>query len=183
MPMSEANEAKKETLTDFIEVNGKLISLLGGLAALAAVAQKMPDYVKLSIPDSLILKLIPFFLFVLAIRTFVEIMRNFRGYSWYGELFLFREVFFLVMVCFVWVFLKAYYPLLITLLILAVVGIAMALILSFFLFLIKAGFKMSWFNSLSQKTKDTLTPLMALTLFMGFGAVIKYFMGLWLDRS
>lgn len=121
---------------------------------------------------------IPFFLFVLAIRTFVEIVRNFRDYSWYGELFLFREVFFLVMVCFVWVFVKAYYPFLMFLLMLVVVGIAMMLILSFFLFLTKASFKMSWFNSLSQRTKDTLTPLMALALFICCGAVITYFINL-----
>ena len=103
-------------------------------------------------------------------------MRNFRGYSWYGELFLFREVFFLVMVCFVWVFVKAYYPFVIALFIFAVVGIVMVFVLGLFSFITKKGFTLSWFDRVSQKTKDALTPLIALALFMGCGVVIEHFM-------
>lgn len=67
---------------------------------------------------------------------------------------------------------KAYYPVLIGLLIAVVVLFAMMFILTFFLFLVKMGFEISWFNGVSQKAKDTLTPLIALALFMGCGAVV-----------
>jgi hypothetical protein len=70
---------------------------------------------------------------------------------------------------------KAYYPYLTVLLVMFAVMIVMIFVLTFFLFLVKASLKMSWFKNVDQKRKDTLTMLIALALFVGCGALAAHF--------
>jgi hypothetical protein len=169
--MTDTKEPK--TLTDFIETNSKLISTLGVFAGLAVFATKVPESAKLSESDNFALKTISFLLFTLAIRTFLEIFHNFKSFP--GQLYFFGELFSFLMVGFVWIYVKAYYPYLMVLLIMFVGMVVLLFALAFLQLLVKFGFRVSWFNNISQKTKDTLTPFISLALLVGFGAVVFHF--------
>src|SRR5438876_206580 len=88
----------KSTLTEYIDENGKLLSALGLFLGLSVFANNLAD--------KGMARLLSFLLFTLGLLVFLELMRNFRAFNWYGKIYWFRQVLTLSMFVFIYVYLK-----------------------------------------------------------------------------
>src|SRR5437660_5751717 len=88
----------KSTLTEYIDENGKLLSALGLFLGLSVFANNLAD--------KGMARLLSFLLFTLGVLVFLELMRNFRAFNWYGKIYWFRQVLTLSMFLFIYVYLK-----------------------------------------------------------------------------
>lgn len=128
-----------KTLTNFIDQNQKLFSIVGIFTALSIFINQLPG--ELARSDQglhLVLRMISCLLCILATITYIEILKNSVQYPQTGLIRLFNEVLFLIFAMFVYVWGKTFAfgiagtALVLTLLVLCVS------ILALVLFLVKA---------------------------------------------
>src|ERR1700751_5570354 len=72
----------KSTLTEYLDENGKLLSALGLFLGLSVFANNLAD--------KEVGRLLSFLLFTLGLLIFLELMRNFRAFDFYGKIYWFR---------------------------------------------------------------------------------------------
>lgn len=163
----------KSTLTEYIEENGKLLSALGLFLGLSVFANNLVD--KGVAANDLVgkgtVRLLSFLLFTLGLLVFFELMRNFRGFNWYGRIALFRDVLTLSMFAFIYLYVKMYYPFLLAYLLMAagIVGLLIAYVI--FQATLRWVFRRSWFRGLNQRAREEFIPTfggMSLIAVCGF---------------
>ena len=123
------NEPSK-TLTDFIDQNQKLFSIVGIFTALSVFINQLPG--ELARSDQglhFVLRSISCLLCILATITYIQIFKNSAQYPQIGLVWLFNDVLFLVFAMFVYVWFKTFA--------FGIAGAALvfALVIFFFIFL------------------------------------------------
>jgi small-conductance mechanosensitive channel len=141
----------KSTLTEFIELNSKLISTLGVFLGLSVFANNLPDKGAAHF--------LSFLLFTLGVLVFFELSRNFRGFDYYGKIYWFREVLWLSMLVFVYIYAKMYFPFLATGFVWLVMLFAFLVTFMLVQALIRWAFRMPWFKGLNQRARDQFIPV------------------------
>lgn len=168
--MSEPNEGKhpSSTLTDYIEQNSKLISTLAIFVSMSVLETKLPDALLKTADDDtkFIGKAIPFVLFTLSLLVYVELLRNFKNFEYYGQLYWFKLLFFaFAAFCYLWV--KTYYPVLRGLLGMMLLLLLIGLPFAFFQLVIrKVVHRASWLATQSQTTRETYIPMFGAMILM-----------------
>jgi hypothetical protein len=153
----------KSTLTEYIEENSKLLSAAGLFLGLSVFANNLAD--------KEMGRLLSFLLFTLGVLVFVELMRNFRGFNWYGRIAMFRDVLTLSMFAFVYVYVKMYYPFLLVYLYMAAGMIGLLIAYVIVQSAIRWVFRRSWFRGLNQRAREEFIPTfggMSLIALCGF---------------
>jgi hypothetical protein len=153
----------KSTLTEYIEGNSKLLSAAGLFLGLSVFANNLAD--------KEMGRLLSFLLFTLGVLVFVELMRNFRGFNWYGRIAMFRDVLTLSMFAFVYVYVKMYYPFLLVYLYMAAGMIGLLIAYVIVQAAIRWVFRRSWFRGLNQRAREEFIPTfggMSLIALCGF---------------
>jgi hypothetical protein len=153
----------KSTLTEYIEENSKLLSAAGLFLGLSVFANNLAD--------KEMGRLLSFLLFTLGVLVFFELMRNFRGFNWYGRIAMFRDVLTLSMFAFVYVYVKMYYPFLLVYLYMAAGMIGLLIAYVIVQAAIRWVFRRSWFRGLDQRAREEFIPTfggMSLIALCGF---------------
>ena len=153
----------KSTLTEYIEENSKLLCAAGLFLGLSVFANNLAD--------KEMGRLLSFLLFTLGVLVFVELMRNFRGFNWYGRIAMFRDVLTLSMFAFVYVYVKMYYPFLLVYLYMAAGMIGLLIAYVIVQAAIRWVFRRSWFRGLNQRAREEFIPTfggMSLIALCGF---------------
>lgn len=162
----------KTTLTQYIEENGKLLSALGVFLGLSVFANNLVDKgVANDVAYKDIARLLSFLLFTLGVLVFFELMRNFRGFDWYGRIAMFRDVLTLAMFAFVYVYVRMFYPFLLAYLYMAAGIVALLIAYVIAQAAIRWVFRKSWFRWLDQRAREEFIPTfggMALIALCGF---------------
>jgi hypothetical protein len=163
----------KSTLTEYIDENGKLLSALGLFLGLSVFANSLVEkgLAANNVADKGIVRLLSFLLFTLGVLVFFELMRNFRGFNWYGRIFCFREVLTLSMFAFVYIYVKMYYPFLLFYLYMAAGMIGLLIAYVILQGAIRWVFRRSWFRGLNQRAREEFIPTfggMSLIALCGF---------------
>jgi hypothetical protein len=143
-------KCEKSTLTEYIEANSKLLSALGLFLGLSVFASNLPDKGTA--------RFLAFLLFTLGVLVFSELMSNFRGFSWYGRVAMFREVLTLSMFVFFYVYVKMFYPFLLAYLYMAAGLVGLLLTYVLVQASIRWVFRRSWFRGLNRRAREQCIP-------------------------
>jgi hypothetical protein len=153
-------KCEKPTLTEYIEENSKLLSALGVFLGLSVFANNLVDkgIGANNLADKGMARLLSFLLFTLGVLIYFELMRNFRWFSWYARIAMFRDVLTLSMFAFIYVYVKMFYPFLLAYLYMAA-GI-MGLLIAYVIVqaAIRWIFRRSWFRGLNLRAREVLIP-------------------------
>lgn len=151
----------KSTLTEYIDENGKLLSALGLFLGLSVFANNLVDkgVAADNVADKGIVRFLSFLLFTLGVLIFFELMRNFRGFNWYGKIYWFREILTLSMFVFIYVYVKMYYPFLLAYLFMLAGTVCLLIVYVLAQATLRWVFRRSWFRGLNQRAREEFIPM------------------------
>jgi hypothetical protein len=163
----------KSTLTEYIDENSKLLSALGLFLGLSVFANNLIDkgLPANNMADKGIVRFLSFLLFTLGVLIFVELLRNFRAFNWYGKIYWFREILTLSMFVFVYLYVKMYYPFLLAYLFMLAGIVCLLIAYVIVQATLRWIFRGSWFQGWNKRAREEFIPTfggMSLIAVCGF---------------